>query len=104
MQRAGWEVAGVEPDPVAAGVARESHPHSVIAQALNDAQIADASMDVVTMSHVIEHVLNPIQLLRECRRVLKPEGKIVILTPNLGSQGHRLFQQAWVPLDPPGHL
>jgi len=104
MRRAGWDVAGIEPDPAAADVARQRHPESMIAQTLDEAQIADASVDVVTLSHVIEHAIDPIRLLRECRRVLKPEGKIVILTPNLGGQGHRLFQQAWVPLDPPRHL
>jgi 2-polyprenyl-3-methyl-5-hydroxy-6-metoxy-1,4-benzoquinol methylase len=104
MRSAGWEVAGVEPDPAAASVAREKHPLSLIAASLSDPRLTEVSVDVVTLSHVIEHVPDPIQLLRQCRRILKPRGKIVILTPNLASHGHRLFHESWVPLDPPRHL
>ena len=43
-------------------------------------------------------------IARECRRILKPQGKLVVVTPNLASQGHHAFREAWVHLDPPRHL
>ena len=104
MSLAGWDVSGIEPDPIAARVAREKHPTSIIAHTLREANLADTSMDVVTMSHVIEHLPDPLQILRECRRILKPNGKLVVVTPNLGSQGHRIFRESWVPLEPPRHF
>jgi hypothetical protein len=46
------------------------------------------------MCHVIELVHDPLDLVGECRRVLKPGD----------SRGHRQFQRAWLFLDPPPHL
>jgi SAM-dependent methyltransferase len=45
---------------------------------------ADASMDVVQLMEIIEHVATPIirPLLREVRRVLAPHGHFLISTPN----------------------
>jgi len=43
-------------------------------------------------------------LLRECRRILKPGGTLIILTPNIESSGHKSFGAAWLNLDPPRHL
>jgi SAM-dependent methyltransferase len=104
MQDAGWEVTGVDPDKVAATLARKRFGISILNGSLEDAGFAEESFDAVTLSHVIEHVYDPVALLRECRRVLRPGGKIVVTTPNLASQGHRAFGSSWVPLDPPRHL
>jgi len=43
------------------------------------------SFDVVTASHIIEHVTNTDLLVQEMYRVLKPKGYTVIATPNLAS-------------------
>jgi SAM-dependent methyltransferase len=56
------------------------------------------------MSHVIEHLHDPLGTVKECRRILKEGGTMVALTPNTGSFGHRLFGRHWLHLDPPRHL
>lgn len=43
--------------------------------------IADAAFDLVYMSNVLEHVRDPGSLLRECHRILKPGGRIIITVP-----------------------
>ena len=104
MRDAGWEVAGIEPDPAAADRAERVHDIQVIAPTVQAAPIAPGSVDAVTLSHVLEHAADPLALLRDCRRWLKPQGKIVIVTPNLASRGSRHFRDSWVHLDPPRHL
>lgn len=42
----------------------------------------DASFDLVVSNHVIEHTEDPVQHLREIRRVLKPDGIAYLATPN----------------------
>jgi SAM-dependent methyltransferase len=64
----------------------------------------ESSYDAVTMSHVIEHVYDPLAPLQECHRLIKPGGKLVVLTPNIDSFGHRNYGADWVALDPPRHL
>jgi 2-polyprenyl-3-methyl-5-hydroxy-6-metoxy-1,4-benzoquinol methylase len=68
------------------------------------AHYAIEQFDVVSMNHVIEHVPDPIALLQECKRVLKPGGRLVVATPNIQSYGHQVFKQFWYHLDPPRHL
>jgi len=104
MQELGWEVAGVEPDRQSAKVAREQFGLNTHEGTLEEAGFADDTFDVITMSHVVEHLSDPISTLRECWRVLKKGGRVVITTPNIESLGHRLYRKAWMALEPPRHL
>lgn len=56
------------------------------------------------MTHLIEHVHDPVGLLKECLRVLKPGGSLVAITPNVESLGHKVFRESWRGLEPPRHL
>ena len=103
MRSFGWEAVGVEPDPVAAARAR-SAALDVRDGLLVDAAFEDDFFDAIVLSHVIEHVHDPVELLRECRRVLRPGGVLKIMTPNLHSVGHRRFGADWRGLEPPRHL
>jgi len=71
---------------------------------LQSKSYADNTFDAIVMSHFIEHVHEPVQLLGECHRVLKSGGRLLILTPNTGSWGHRKFGRYWRGLEPPRHL
>jgi len=104
MRELGWNVVGIEPDGQAVKVARETFGLDVHEGTVEEIGFPKDTFDAITMNHVIEHVLNPISTLKECYRVLKPGGKLVIVTPNIESLGHRLFREAWRGLEPPRHL
>ena len=103
MREAGWEVEGIDPDPIAVGLARDAGVH-VTEGILSEETAASGRYDAVTMSHVIEHVHDPKAVLGECLRVLRPGGTLWIATPNIGASGRRRFGSNWFPLDPPRHL
>lgn len=104
MQGFGWQVFGVEPDGQAAKIAREKFGISIYEGTLEEVDFHDDTFDTITMSHVIEHLPDPINTLRECYRVLKPGGQLVITTPNIKSLGHRLFRESWRGFEVPRHL
>jgi len=103
MKSLGWEVEGQDVDPGAVEAAR-ARGIPVRLGALEQVGFADDSFDAVHSAHVIEHVHDPARLLRECYRILKPAGTLVILTPNARSLGHKFFGRHWLCLDPPRHL
>lgn len=104
MRRAGWAVEGVELDPNAASRVQRKYGIPVHTGTLAQVRYASDRFDVVAMSQVLEHAHNPIALLRECRRVLRPGGFLVLTTPNSRSQAHAMYGRHWRGLEPPRHL
>lgn len=103
MRWLGWRVSGIDFDEEAVRVARE-RGLDVSCGTIPGKWFPPNSFDAIVMNHVIEHVPNPIELLTECERILKPGGRVVITTPNSASWGHRLFKTDWRGLEPPRHL
>lgn len=112
----GWTVEGVDVSPSAVGYATRELGLAVRLGTLESVGYPDESFDCVWLSHVVEHVPDPISFLREVVRVLVPEGVAVVSVPN--SQGlvfsatnvvHRLRgrygkDKFACSLAPPGHL
>lgn len=103
MRGAGWDVAGVEADEGAAAAAR-SAGLDVAAGSVEDAPYEERSFDAITLSHVVEHLHDPVASLRRCAELLRGDGVLWLATPNLDSPGHRRFGSDWFGLDPPRHL
>jgi len=104
LRALGWDVQGQEVDEKAAAQARRSFGIHVFLGSLNQAEFPDDEFDAVVMSHVMEHVHDPVGLLAECKRVLKAGGSLVSITPNARAWGHARFGAHWYGLDPPRHL
>jgi SAM-dependent methyltransferase len=71
---------------------------------LEDAHLWPHTFDVVTMWDVLEHLYQPVQTLRHVRRLLRPDGILVVRVPNLDAWDARLFGRYWAGLDQPRHL
>ncbi|MFN8491991.1 MAG: class I SAM-dependent methyltransferase [Caldilineaceae bacterium] len=100
----GWQTYGVELSHEVARFARERHHLDVFAGTLEEANFPDQSFDAVTMWDVLEHIHDPAATLCEIRRILKPDGVVVIRVPNLASWDAKFFGKAWAGLDAPRHL
>ena len=103
MRAAGWVAEGLETDARAVARARE-HGLDVRAGALEEGSYPARSFDAVTLSHVVEHLHDPVATLRTCREILRADGVLWIATPNLASLGHARYGRAWRGLEPPRHL
>ena len=88
----GCRVVGVEYDPQAAAIAR-SHCEQVIVGDLNVSdwkQQIVGRFDAVVFGDVLEHLLDPLQALRECRDLLADNGTIIVSIPNVAHWSNRL--------------
>lgn len=103
MAALGWRVEGIDPDREAVEVVRKKG-FKVRQGDLHSQNYPENHFDAVSLCHVIEHVHDPLGLLKECHRILKPGGNLVIITPNTESWGHRLYRDSWRGLEPPRHL
>jgi 2-polyprenyl-3-methyl-5-hydroxy-6-metoxy-1,4-benzoquinol methylase len=100
---AGWEVYGCDPDPAGREAAGTSGIE-VRSGGIETWADREGWFDAITMSHVIEHVHDPVEVLRATFRLLRPGGRLYVEAPNVGSAGHAMFGHAWLHLDPPRHL
>lgn len=104
MRSLGWDVRGVDRDADARENAR-SRGLEVDLGVLEQQGYPGDSFDAVISNHVIEHVFDPLALMKEIYRILKPGGQLVFITPNIESLGRRIYRNYDVMfMDSPRHL
>jgi len=85
----GFDVTAVDIEAV------EPFRHDLAKRVLADANqklpFPDAHFDLVVTVEGIEHLENPSGFLRECARLVKPGGTIVVSTPNVDSMRSRTW-------------
>ena len=99
----GWQVTGIEVDDAAAAKARRFTDEIHVGDALT-APFAPGRFDVVTAFHVLEHVPDPVAMIRRMLGWLAPGGLLILEVPNAGGLGAAIFGKAWSGLELPRHL
>ena len=96
----GWQTTGIEPSDKARNIALKKGVF--LADSLAD--LEDHSFDVISMWHVLEHVPNLENQIKELKRLLKPTGTILIAVPNFNSYDAKYYKEFWAAYDVPRHL
>ena len=95
-KKEGWDCSGVELSKDAA-----SHAKKVIGAkrihngTLDTAPFKAGSFDCITMFDVIEHLDDPLPILKACRRLLKRDGILMVETANVDSLTARVRKEKW---------
>jgi 2-polyprenyl-3-methyl-5-hydroxy-6-metoxy-1,4-benzoquinol methylase len=90
----GFDVLGVELSAHMANFVRETYKIEVIEKPLEEAGLGDESFDVVIGQEVLEHLTDAVGWLREVRKILKPEGTLLLTTPNAGCA--KAYGELWL--------
>ena len=88
-----WTLEGVDIDVRAAEMAREKGL-KVHTGTIEELDLPENEYDLAIMIQTIEHVAEPLELLRSLRRILKPGGKAVIVTDNTDSFDFTIFKNS----------
>jgi SAM-dependent methyltransferase len=82
MKNRGWDVTGIEISQKAMDYARDVLGLTIHPGPLEKANFPDDYFDAVTGFYVIEHLPYPMVFLRECHRILKPGGLLLLRYPH----------------------
>jgi 2-polyprenyl-3-methyl-5-hydroxy-6-metoxy-1,4-benzoquinol methylase len=96
----GWKTVGVEPSDKAKGIAKSKGVSFVE----NTSELESHSFDVISMWHVLEHVPNLDQQIKELKRLLKPTGTLIVAVPNFKSFDAKHYGHFWAAYDVPIHF
>ena len=103
MQKLGWDCYGVETNLKAAKYAKERFGLKVYNGTVTEALHPANFFDVVTLWDVLEHLVDPCEVLVEVDRILKPGGFLFISVPNSSAWDRYLFGDYWIGWDIPRH-
>ena len=90
LRRDGLTIDAVEPDPAWADDARPYY-RSVVAAAIEDAPLPDATYRVVVCADVLEHTVDPVGVLRKLQRAATPDAEFIVSLPNVAHLSARLL-------------
>jgi len=82
MNRRGWQVSGLEISKTGRRFIKRTMDLAVFSEPLENLSLPSNTFDVVTLFYVVEHVIDPLLLLTEIRRILKPDGFVLIRWPH----------------------
>ncbi len=102
MRERGWTVRGAELDSNAAAAGRRDGL-DIFGGTLHDAAFPSAAFDYVRSNHSFEHIHNPREVLREIRRIVRPDGRLFIGVPNLAGLMPKMWGTYWWYLGSPVH-
>ncbi len=104
MASRGWQVTGLDVSPEVVRSIRENLGFDAIVGSLPHPDLTPGSFDVITMWQSLEHVHNPLAVLRAAYELLIPGGKLVLAVPNFESLTATWYGENWFGLDLPRHL
>lgn len=101
FKQAGYATTGIDPDPLAREAASDI---GTILHGTAEDHSVTGKFDVVVMSHVLEHCIDPIKSIDNAIRLMTRDGTLVIEVPNNAALGFDWFGTRWPWTDIPRHL
>lgn len=81
MSWAGFEAIGLEMSPWVVDFARKAFEVPIVLGPIEEQDFEESSFDVIALMDVLEHFQDPVETMRRCVNLLKPDGILLIQTP-----------------------
>ncbi|MBI4697985.1 MAG: class I SAM-dependent methyltransferase [Nitrospirae bacterium] len=104
LQEKGADVYGIELQPDAVAIANTMLPGRIFMSDVYEDNFPQEQYDIITLTGVIEHLIDPVGLIQRVFELLTPGGFILLQTPNSGSFIARIMGKYWPPYAPVEHI
>lgn len=104
MRGRSWNLYGIEMSPESANVAAINSGGEIFVGTILNAPFGQEMFDVVTCFDVLEHLQEPVKVMKKVAGWLKPNGIFFVQVPNIDSAEARIFGRYWQGLELPRHL
>jgi 2-polyprenyl-3-methyl-5-hydroxy-6-metoxy-1,4-benzoquinol methylase len=94
LKKEKWDCYGVEPSASVSEMAKNNGV-KILAKYIDQVSTSLYSFDVIILFDVVEHLSQPQQMLQNVHQLLKPGGKVIILTGNIDSLNSKLAGSKW---------
>jgi 2-polyprenyl-3-methyl-5-hydroxy-6-metoxy-1,4-benzoquinol methylase len=99
-----WSLTGIEFDSDACKNIKKDSGINIINTDFENACLGENSFDIITAFHFLEHSPHPNDFLETARKLLRKDGILVLMVPNIASAEAGLFKRFWSGIDAPRHL
>ncbi len=103
MKRYGWEVTGIDISESAGNFAREYLGLNIYTGIVEETAFKQ-EFDLITMSHLFEHLADPADTLKRIAQLMSKDGMLVVAGPNFGSFDRWWHGMSWEGYKMPSHL
>ena len=100
----GWRVEGIELTNEGVRFAKKAFDIRLKKGDFFHFSYPKQSFDVITLNGALEHMYEPLAVLKKSYELLKKGGVVYFSVPNVDSLGNKLFGKNWFPWQPPRHL
>ena len=100
---AGWESIGIESSVEARRAANLILENSIFDES-HTKKLKSKSQSIISLWHVLEHLPDLKQNIKEFDRLLSQDGRLIVAVPNFKSYDAEYYKEYWAALDVPRHL
>lgn len=100
----GFECYGIDRSPSHGKIAKEKYGKNIFVGTFEDYQSPGFLFDCVTLQDVLDHMVDPLEALKKCNKLLKPNGLLVIKVHDMSSLCARIMGRKFYAFIPPTHL
>jgi SAM-dependent methyltransferase len=93
-KRNGFDVTGLEPSEARREIAKNKYEIRVLPHYIEQLD-SNHSYNVIILRHVLEHLENPVTMVRKIHTLLHKNGLFVLIVPNINCLGRYIFETKW---------
>ena len=104
LREKGFNAKGIEPSREGREMAKKLYSLDLIEKNISDFDPKVEKYDIINLSHVLEHVQDPMKMLKKIIDLLEDHGSLTLEVPNSNSWEMKIFKSIYIHIDSPRHI